>query len=373
MRPPRNLIYHDLGLQLLTVYLFLIVPFLAALLVFDRLVGERILSDVQSNDIALARAIALETNLSIEHALKTVERLASHPAVLALDTEGLGEVFRIALAARPDVNLVYRLNADGIMYYHYPAGPDSTVGDRFFVSQLLSGCAALQRAAGFRGAHFPHHPKAGGNGSDADSRGRRHIFRAGGDEHRTRKPESYPFGRPTQSAFATRYILQRITLIAAATFILIGLAFWGILSSRVITPIEKLAPVSEAIGLNQDIEPAQRQQIQKLSRRADQIGHLIRSILRMENSIAARMKEQATLLETSAAVVSSLELNVVLDRILEQVARLLNVSMIAIIALEPERGEFRVRASRGLSRRFSEQLSLQPSEPGAGKRHPIRR
>lgn len=454
MRPKKPLIYHDLGLQLLTVYLFLIVPFLAALLVFDRLVGERIRSDVEANDIALARAIALETNLSIEHALKTVERLASHPAVLALDTEGLGEVFRIALAARPDVNLVYRLNADGIMYYHYPVGPDSTVGTDFSfrnyyqaalrsnaplvsegrispttqkpvatavmpiraadgtflglvgmnielesLSHTLSVIAAEHNSEdGFQilildaGGQVIAHPNtdmllkpareilpdvydkalAGKNGStiSTDSAGRERLYTYAAIPS---AGWGVIISRPTQSAFATRYMLQRITLIAAATFILIGLAFWGILSSRVITPIEKLAPVSEAIGLNQDIEPAQRQQIQKLSRRADQIGHLIRSILSMENSIAARMKEQATLLETSAAVVSSLELNVVLDRILEQVARLLNVSMIAIIALEPERGEFRVRASRGLSRRFSEQLSLQPSEPGARKRHPLRR
>lgn len=446
MRPKKPLIYHDLGLQLLTVYLFLIVPFLAALLVFDRLVGERIRSDVEANDIALARAIALETNLSIEHALKTVERLASHPAVLALDAGGLGEVFQIALAARPDVNLVYRLNADGIMYYHYPVGPDSTVGTDFSfrnyyqaalrskaplvsegrispttqkpvatavmpiraadgtflglvgmnielesLSHTLSVIAAEHNSEdGFQilildaSGQVIAHPNtdtllkpareilpnvyaealAGKNGStiSTDSSGGERLYTYAAIPS---AGWGVIISRPTQSAFATRYILQRITLIAAATFILIGLAFWGILSSRVITPIEKLAPVSEAIGLNQDIEPAQRQQIQKLSRRADQIGHLIRSILRMENSIAARMKEQATLLETSAAVVSSLELDVVLDRILEQVARLLNVSMIAIIALEPERGEFRVRASRGLSRRFSEQLSLQPSEPGS--------
>ena len=118
-----------------------------------------------------------------------------------------------------------------------------------------------------------------------------------------------------------------------ATFVLIGLAFWGILAWRVINPIEKLALISEAIGLDQEVEQSQRTQIERMSRRADQIGNLIRSILRMENSITERMKEQSTLLETSTAVVSSLDLSVVLDRILEQVGRLLNVQRIAIIAL----------------------------------------
>ena len=43
--------YRDLGLQLLAFYLFLIIPFLVTLLVFDRLVGERIRGDVEANDI----------------------------------------------------------------------------------------------------------------------------------------------------------------------------------------------------------------------------------------------------------------------------------------------------------------------------------
>ena len=39
--------------------------------------------------------------------------------------------------------------------------------------------------------------------------------------------------------------------------------------------------------------------------------------MKMEDSIKARMKEQATLLDTSAAVISTLDVETVLDRILE--------------------------------------------------------
>jgi PAS domain S-box-containing protein len=169
--------------------------------------------------------------------------------------------------------------------------------------------------------------------------------------------------RPTAAAFGTQIILQQITQVAAATFILIGLFFWGTLSVRVIRPIEKLAPISEAIGLNKPISQEERGQIGRMSRRRDQIGHLIRSILRMEDSIKDRIKEQSTLLETSTAVVSSLDLQTVLDRILEQMGRLLNVQMYAIIALDKQHGAFRIRASRGLSTRFTEQLLILPSEP----------
>ena len=55
--------------------------------------------------------------------------------------------------------------------------------------------------------------------------------------------------RPTSSAFATQIMLRRIVQIAAGTFLLIGLFFWGTLTLRVIRPIEKLAPISESIGL----------------------------------------------------------------------------------------------------------------------------
>ncbi len=73
----RWLTFHrDLGLQLLAFYLFLIIPFLVTLLIFDRLVGERIRGDVEANDIALARAIALETDIAINNSLKTVEELS---------------------------------------------------------------------------------------------------------------------------------------------------------------------------------------------------------------------------------------------------------------------------------------------------------
>ena len=128
----RWLTFHrDLGLQLLAFYLFLIIPFLVTLLIFDRLVGERIRGDVEANDIALARAIALETDIAINNSLKTVEELSFYSSVIQIEEENMGELFSVVLSTRPDVNLVYRLGADGIMLYHYPVGPSSTVGTDF--------------------------------------------------------------------------------------------------------------------------------------------------------------------------------------------------------------------------------------------------
>ena len=115
--------HRDLGLQLLALYLLLIIPFLIALWVFDSLIGERIRNDVAANDLSLARAIAQETDLSINNALVAVEELTRYPEVVSADIEGMDALFSVFLNTRPDVNLVYRLDENGIMLYHYPVGP----------------------------------------------------------------------------------------------------------------------------------------------------------------------------------------------------------------------------------------------------------
>jgi PAS domain S-box-containing protein len=170
--------------------------------------------------------------------------------------------------------------------------------------------------------------------------------------------------RPTEVAYASKRTIAYMVLGITVFFLIIGLYFWLTLTGRVIKPIEELANVSQAIGQGQRVSrPPRRPQLDPLARRSDQIGHLIRSILRMEHDIVARMNEQATLVETSSAVVSSLELPTVLNRILEQVDLLLGVSKSAIVALDEERGVFRIRAGRGLSDEYIEQIAIQPNEP----------
>jgi PAS domain S-box-containing protein len=434
----------DLGLQLLALYLLLIIPFLLMLWIFDGLVGQRIRVDVQTSDLALAQAIAQETDLALGNALDLVAGLADYEAVAAADATEMGARFDTILATHPNVNLVYRLSAEGTMLYHFPEGPTSTVGSDFSFRDYFQ--AALQtrqplvsqgrispttnqavatavmplwvedgRFVGVVGANIKleslsqtltaitseHQSETGFQVVILDSAGQIIAFpdsalllhpaddllpqnylanfTAGENSQTLRAPNGEErlythariediqwevvVSRPIVEAFSTQIILRRIVLVAAATFLLIGLFFWGMLSARVIRPIEKLAPISEAIGSNRELQPAERGQMLKLSGRRDQIGHLIRSVLRMEESIRARMKEQATLLETSAAVISSLDLQIVLDRILEQMGRLLAIQMYAIIQLDEEHGSFRIRASRGLSRQFVESLSILPTEP----------
>jgi len=438
--------HRDLGLQLLALYLLLIIPFLITLWVFDSLIGERIRDDVATNDLSLARAIAQETHLSLSNALTAVEELAKYPGVIAADVDAMEELFSVILNTRPDVNLVYRLDADGIMLYHYPVGPGSTLGDDFSFRDYYQSALTSMNSLVSKGRISPTTEQAvatavmpiwladgqflGLVGTNIRLASLSNTLSEIVSEHQTEEglqlaildssaqiiaypnPELllHPAGdlfpniyghvlagesgtvtttdqsdeerlytyapipeigwgviisRPTASAFATQIFLRRVVIIAAATFVLIGLFFWRTLNLRVVVPIERLAPTSEAIGLNKPIQPEDREILEAQAKRSDQVGHLTRSILKLEELIADRIKEQSTLLETSSAVVSSLDLRIVLDRILDQASRLLDVRMSAIIALDEQGGVFRIRASRGLSSQFAEQLTIQPSEPSS--------
>ncbi len=436
--------HRDLGLQLLALYLLLIIPFLVTLLIFDGLIGVRIRGDVQASDLSLARSISQEADLTLTKALKTVQGIAKYPEVIRSDPVGMEEVFRVIINTSPDINLVYRLDTNGIMVYHYPTGPTSTVGDDFSFRKYFQQALLTDKPLISEGRISPTTNQAvatavmpiwSANGkflglvaanirleslsatliavvsehqteeglqvaildsahqiiADPDPRlllqsadhiiprnyldkfsdqSHSQIISAPNGEERlyTHAPVSnisweVIVSRPTAGAFATQIILRRVVKVAAATFLLIGLFFWATLTVRVIRPIERLGPISESIGLNQPLSQEEQEHLLSESRRGDQIGHLIRSIIRMKDSIAERMKEQATLLETSTAVVSSLNPETVLNRILEQMGRLLSIKMYAVIALDEKNGNFRIRAGRGLSRQFIEQLSIQPTEP----------
>jgi len=437
--------FNDLGLQLLALYLFIIVPALGILLAFDYLAGQQIQADVRANDLSLARAIALETDLSITKSLQAVEGLSQYPSVLEVDADGMGNIFNIFLQTRPDVNLIYRLDANGEMLYHYPVGPSSTVGNDFSFRDYYQRALFSQEALVSMGRISPTTQQAVAtavmpirDGQDflgivainlklaslsetleeivasrrpeedfdivildssaqiiaypnpdfllqsadillpevyapllAGKSGTRIEVDINGEERLyTYTPiQSAGWGvivsRPTATAFATQITIHQITTIVAVTFVVIGLLVWILLARRVVMPLERLSSLSRAIGSNQEISNRERKQVNRLSKRADQIGHLIRSILRMEESIATRINEQGTLLETSKAVVSTLDPQTVLDRILEQVQKLFNVNMCAIVALDEEHNAFRIRASRGLSRKYAVQLAIQPTDPNS--------
>ncbi|HEY3310652.1 MAG TPA: ATP-binding protein [Anaerolineales bacterium] len=434
----------DLGIQLLTLYLLLVIPALSAMLIFDFITGKQIQAEVKASDLALTRAIGKETDQRLQNVLSAVESLGKYPAVIASDPQGMGAIFSIVSDSRPDINLIYRLSPAGIMLYHYPPGPGSTVGTDFSFREYYIRALASSRSLMSEGRISPttnqpvatavmpirsvngefqglvaanlrleslsatlreilaeHMPQesfqifiidhsgqiiAHSQGemilrkvselSDGlvnlaalenntslitpDARGTEYLY-----THTTIPSTGWwvVASRPTAAAFAQQIIFHRITLVASLSLALIGGLFWLILARAVILPVEKLSIISQKIGANQPIDPLDQDYLEKSSTRKDQIGNLIASLLRMERSIRERMNEQATLLETSQAVVSSLDSEVVLNRILEQVEKLMKVEKVVIVALVEEAGVFRARASRGLSSNYIEKMTIQPDEP----------
>ncbi|MEO8461966.1 MAG: ATP-binding protein [Chloroflexota bacterium] len=124
-------IRRDLGLQLLALYLAFVAPVIAAAVVFDTLAGTRLENDVKAADLALAQSISLETDTTLRNALNTVLELSQTPEVQSDAPVLVAPLFAAVSKARSEINLVYLLDASGIMVYHYPEGPSTTVGTDF--------------------------------------------------------------------------------------------------------------------------------------------------------------------------------------------------------------------------------------------------
>jgi len=121
----------DLRLQLLALYLLFVIPIFTLTIIFSYNASRRLRGDVAAADLSLARAIALETDAMLLKAKDAVEAFAKAPAVIQADPVGMESAFTAGAAARQDINLFYRLSNEGIMLYHYPTSPRSTVGQDF--------------------------------------------------------------------------------------------------------------------------------------------------------------------------------------------------------------------------------------------------
>ena len=410
----------DLGLQLLALYLLFVTLVVVTALVFENLAAARLEADVRAADLALARAIAQETNVAMDNALRAVRELATYPAVVGDDPAGMAPLFSTFMSGRSDINLIYRLDAQGIMRYHYPEGPESTVGVDFsfrdYFQRALStteplvslgrispttGQPVATAVMPLRGARFDglvgtnlrlqsisvalatitdEYPAAerpqifivdsGGNiiahpdpaflledvgetlpgvvGAVLAQRAGNQVLESGGEATLFSYVPISSVGwgvvvsRPTAVAFATLTAVRQGMFLVIAIFLVSGVFFWFALSRRVFRPVEELAAFSQTVALD---EPRARSAaaLEQLARRHDQIGYLARSLARMQEAIAARLHELSTLLQTSSAVVSSLDSPTVLDRILEQVEQLLDTRMCAIFAQDEVTRRFACR------------------------------
>jgi PAS domain S-box-containing protein len=433
----------DLNIQLIFLYLLFVVPVVLAVLVFEGFSVDRLEADSKAADLALARAIAQETDINLRSALQAVRNLGEYPEVKRANILGMDRLFQMVIDSRPDIGLVFRLDSRGSMLYHYPHELESNLGEDYsswdyYQRALLTTQAILSKGrisrtngrpvatavmplwdekATFLGlvatninleslsqtlekiaAEYAEteqfqvlivdatgqiiaHPDSSqlltnilssqpevteavllgrsGNHIGDDQSGEERLFSY---VPVSRVGWGVIVSRPTANAYATPYAFRRGVMATIAVFLGIGLFFWLALARQVIRPLEVLASYSQTIGTDQEITLDQRSALEFLSKRTDQVGHLTSSLIRMEEGIESRLKELSTLLRTSAAVVSTLDSHVVLNRILEQVEQLLNVQMSAIVAYDKSKEIFKAQASRGLSSSYVEEIAIDPDE-----------
>ncbi len=422
----------DLGLQLLAIYLLFVAPIFVLAIIFYQGASNRLEQDVAAADLSLARSIALETDAFLMMAKEAVAAFAKMPPIIRADARAMEGIFAAASSARQDVNLFYRLSAEGVMLYHYPPLPRSTVGQDFsfrgyFQKAKSSGKHVFSKGrisptteqavvtsvmpiftgGQFRGVIATNlvlqrltetlhrivltQPNAGdlqiiivdsagqaiahseperllvelsdampvvsqvldgreGTLIAADAQGQEWLY-------------SYtpiPIAgwgvivqRPTHQAFASISSFQRGGLLALALFSGGAFIFWLFLSKRVIIPLEQLTRYGDVVGREGVDDDADRQQIMPLSRRADHVGLLTRSLLRAETYIWQRMNDLTTLNKTSAAVISTLDTNQVIAAILDETQRLLSIRKCALLILDPAKDSLKIQASRGLSTEYA--------------------
>jgi signal transduction histidine kinase len=442
----------DLAFRLLALYLLFVVPLLGIALWFDVQASRRLEADVSAADLSLAEAIALETDALLLKARQAVEAYAQMPAVIEMDRAGMAAAFATGAAARQDINLFYRLDAEGIMVFHHPTGPGSTVGVDFSFRDYFQAALTSDGAVFSKGRISPttgrpvatvvmpiRRAAAGGEvrfdgvvatnlelerltetlvvlGHDAqssgDPRGRdvqvaivddvgQIIAHSQPEDHLlqnvldtlpgapqalsgergsliARTPASEDNGparewlysyapiatsgwgvvvqRPTEIAFATSRSFHRGLLLAIGLIALGATLFWWALNQRVIQPLEQLTRFSRAGSQlpGSPTRPLEKAPLDRLATRRDQVGDLARTLQR-------RLTALETLLETSRAVVSSLDTQQVIETILEQVQLLLGVETCALLVLDQATGQLSPRASRGLSEEYVQALRLDAS------------
>ncbi len=167
--------------------------------------------------------------------------------------------------------------------------------------------------------------------------------------------------RPASEALAVVAQFHIWLLTAALLFTIGGLLFWLILLVRVIRPLHTLAMRHQALPISEQFIPGDTT---ALTVRNDEVGNLARSLIRLERDGLKKLGELRTLLETSNAVVRSLEPHAVVGMITHEVRRLVDVQA-ATVLLPDEKGVLHVLESSGHSEHYDRSLSLSPEQVNA--------
>jgi len=160
--------------------------------------------------------------------------------------------------------------------------------------------------------------------------------------------------RPASEALSVITQFRIWLWITVALFAIGGLLFWLMLINRVIGPLHTLASQHQTLPTS---EQAIHAHATTLAQRNDEMGGLARSLVRLERDGLEKLGELRTLLETSNAVVSSLDPYAVVGTIIREARRLVDAQAAAALAPDDE-GRLRVLVSDGHSEKFDRALSL---------------
>ncbi len=162
--------------------------------------------------------------------------------------------------------------------------------------------------------------------------------------------------RPTSEALAVVDQLHLWLVATALLFAIGGLLFWLMLFLRVIRPLHTMAIQHQTLPESEQSIPEHATIVAK---RSDEVGGLARSLVRLEHDGVEKLAELRTLLETSTAVVGSLDPHAVVKKIIGEVRRLVDVQAAAVL-LPDEQGVLRVLVSDGHSTYYDQAVSLTP-------------
>ncbi len=147
-------------------------------------------------------------------------------------------------------------------------------------------------------------------------------------------------------------------LLATILFALGGLFFWMVLLRRVVRPLHSLAVQHGALP---PLGTANEHPLPMFAGRSDEVGHLTRSLQGLKHDVVVQLAELRTLLDTSNAVVNSLDPRAVAETIIREVQRLVDVQAAAVLVPDEE-GTLRVLASEGRAEAHDAKVHVRPND-----------
>jgi signal transduction histidine kinase len=429
----------SLLVQLLGVYMLFVAVVLGAGLAVGAVV-QRLRTEVEAADLALARAIALDTDTRMRNASASLAELARLDSLRSGDLARMTSTFRAFKAARHDVDRIYWLDAAGVMRVSVPTdvrtiGTDFSEERVFLRAQSATGPfveagvvdlttynpvaivaqplhAADGRLLGVvatnlllddlsqplrtivdEQANQGHRlsismlnergvlvatpererllqpildelPGADESLRGAAGQATRHGIGRRGEEglfSSVRVPSvgwAIVVERPAADALAVVNSFSTWLAAAALLFGAGGMLFWLVLMRQVIRPLHALATRHRALPPAHMAEVAREP---RLAGRLDEVGSLARSLQRLERDVSTRLVELHTLLETSNAVVGTLDPSTVVGTIIREVRRLVDVQAVAVLVPD-EHGVLRVLASAGRSEYYDRTIQVAPDD-----------